>query len=171
MVLLVGAGLLGKSVYRLLHVELNFQPDNVAIVQVALPDAAYSKDPQVIAVEQEILRQVAALPGVTSVGIGNMIPLSGNGNTDWIRFEGKPYDGTHNEVNTRDVSVNYFETLQAKLIRGRFFNDADDASKPLVIVINRVAGEEVLSGRRPDWQAHWRHCDVAEVDADDHRDC
>jgi macrolide transport system ATP-binding/permease protein len=149
MVLLVGAGLLGKSVYRLLHVELNFQPDNVAIVQVALPDAAYSKDPQVIAVEQEILRQVAALPGVTSVGIGNMIPLSGNGNTDWIRFEGKPYDGTHNEVNARDVSVNYFETLQARLIRGRFFNDADDAPKPLVIVINQSLAKKYYPGEDP----------------------
>ena len=121
MVLLVGAGLLGKSLYRLLHVELNFQPDHLATVQVALPDAAYSKDAQVVAVQQEILRQVASAAGVKSVGVGNMLPLSGNGNTDWIRFEGRPYDGTHNEVNTRDVSVNYFETLQAKLIRGRFF--------------------------------------------------
>ena len=70
MVLLVSAGLLGKSVYRLLHVELNFQPDNLATVQVALPDAAYSKDAQVVAVQQEILRQVAALPGVKSVASG-----------------------------------------------------------------------------------------------------
>ena len=149
MVLLVGAGLLGKSVYKLLHVDLNFQPDNVAIVQVALPDAAYSKDPQVIAVEQEILRQVSALPGVTSVGIGNLIPLSGNGNTDWIRFEGKPYDGTHNEVNARDVSVNYFETLQAKLIRGRFFNESDDATRPLVIVINKSLAKKYYPGEDP----------------------
>jgi len=149
MVLLVGAGLLGKSVYKLLHVELNFQPDNVATVQVALPDAAYSKDPQVIGVEQEILRGVAALPGVTSVGIGNLLPLSGNGNTDWIRFEGKPYDGTHNEVNARDVSVNYFETLQARLIRGRFFNDGDDATKPLVVVINNSLAKKYYPGEDP----------------------
>ncbi len=149
MVLLVGAGLLGKSFYRLLHVELNFQPANLATVQVALPDAAYSKDAQVIAVEREILRQVAALPGVTSVGIGNMLPLSGNGNTDWIRFEGRPYDGTHNEVNARDVSVNYFETLQAKLIRGRFFNESDDASKPLVIVINQSLAKKYYPGEDP----------------------
>jgi macrolide transport system ATP-binding/permease protein len=149
MVLLVSAGLLGKSLYRLLHVDLSFQPDNVATVQVALPDAAYSKDAQVIAVQHEILRQVAALPGVTSVGIGNMLPLSGNGNTDWIRFEGRPYDGTHNEVNTRDASVNYFETLQARLIRGRFFNESDDASKPLVIVINQSLAKKYYPGEDP----------------------
>src|SRR5277367_2004042 len=149
MVLLVSAGLLGKSVYRLLHVDLNFQPENLATVQVALPDAAYSKDAQVVAVQQEILRQVAALPGVTSVAIGNMLPLSGNGNTDWIRFEGRPYDGTHNEVNARDASVNYFETLQAKLIKGRFFNEADDASKPLVIVINQSLAKKYYPGEDP----------------------
>jgi predicted permease len=149
MVLLVGAGLLGKSLYRLLHVELNFEPDHLATVQVALPDAAYSKDAQVIAVEREILRQVGALPGVKSVGIGNMLPLSGNGNTDWIRFEGRPYDGTHNEVNTRDVSVNYFETLQARLIRGRFFQESDDASKPLVIVINQTLAKKYYPGEDP----------------------
>ena len=149
MVLLVGAGLLGKSVYRLLHVELNFQPDNLATVQVALPDASYSKDAQVIAVEQEILRQISALPGVKSAGIGNMLPLSGNGNTDWIRFEGRPYDGTHNEVNTRDVSVNYFETLQGRLIRGRFFNQGDDATKPLVIVINQALAKKYYPGENP----------------------
>ncbi len=149
MVLLVGAGLLGKSVYRLLHVDLSFQPDNLATVQVALPDASYSKDPQVIAVEKQILEGVAALPGVTSVGIGDLLPLTGNGNTDWIRFEGKPYDGTHNEVNSRNVSVNYFETLQAKLIRGRFFNEADDATKPLVIVINQSLAKKYYPGEDP----------------------
>jgi macrolide transport system ATP-binding/permease protein len=149
MILLVSAGLLGKSVYRLLHVDLNFQPNNLATVQVSLPDASYSKDPQVIAVEQEILRQVAALPGVKSVGVGNLLPLTGNGNTDWIRFEGRPYDGTHNEVNSRDVSVNYFETLQAELIRGRFFNDADDATKPLVIVINQSLAKKYYPGEDP----------------------
>ncbi len=149
MVLLVSAGLLGKSLYRLLHVDLNFQPDNLATVQVALPDAAYSKDAQVVTVQHEILRGVAALPGVKSVAIGNMLPLSGNGNTDWIRFEGRPYDGTHNEVNARDASVNYFETLQAKLLRGRFFNEADDASKPLVIVINQSLAKKYYPGEDP----------------------
>jgi len=149
MVLLVGAGLLGKSVYKLLHVELNFQPDNLATVQVALPDASYSKDAQVVAVHEEILRQVAALPGVKSVAIGNMLPLSGNGDTDWIRFEGRAYDGTHNEVNARDASVNYFETLRAKLLRGRFFNEGDDASKPLVIVINQSLAKKYYPGEDP----------------------
>jgi predicted permease len=149
MVLLVGAGLLGKSFYRLLHVDLDFQPGNLATVQVALPDAAYSREAQVIAVQQEILRRVAALPGVKSAAIGNLLPLSGNGNTDWIRIEGRPYDGSHNEVNTRDVSVNYFETLQTRLLRGRLFNEGDDASKPLVVLINKSLANKYFPGEDP----------------------
>ena len=103
-VLLVGAGLLGKSFYRLLHVEIGFQPDHLATVQVALSDATYAKDEQVVAVERQIISRVASLPGVQSAGISSVLPVSFNGNTDWIRFVGRPYNGEHNEVNQRDVS-------------------------------------------------------------------
>src|SRR5271168_4654071 len=148
-VLLVSAGLLGKSFYRLLHVDLNFQPDHLATLTVALPDAAYSKDVQVVAVQHEILRQIAAIPGVQSVAIGDSLPVGGNGNTDWIRIEGKPYNGVHNEVNQRDASVGYFETLQVKLLHGRFFNESDDASKPLVVVINQALAKKYFPGEDP----------------------
>ena len=87
-VLLVGAGLLGKSFYRLLHVELNFEPDHLATIHVALPDAAYSTDAKIAALQNQVLRQVAAIPGVKSVAIGNLLPGSGNGNTDWDTHRG-----------------------------------------------------------------------------------
>ena len=58
------------------------------------------------------------------------MPVDFNGNTDWISFVGRPYNGQHNEVNQRDVSAGYFSTLQARLLRGRFFTEADDATKP-----------------------------------------
>ena len=53
-----------------------------------------------------------------------MLPVSFNGNTDWIRFVGRPYQGEHNEVNQRDVSPDYFTTLRARLVAGRYFTDA-----------------------------------------------
>ncbi|HEV2381808.1 MAG TPA: ABC transporter permease [Terriglobia bacterium] len=138
MVLLVGAGLLGKSVYRLLHVELGFEPDHLAALYVVVPEVRYGKDPQVVALGRQIVSGIASLPGIKSAGIASRIPLSGNGNTDWIRFVGRPYSGEHNEVNQRDVSSGYFTTLQAKLLRGRYFTDAEDASKPHVAIINRA---------------------------------
>lgn len=148
-VLLVGAGLLGKSFYNLLHVELGFQPEHLATMQVALPDLTYSKDEQIVAVARQIVARVATLPGVKSAALSNVLPVSGNGNTDWIRFVGKPYNGEHNEVNQRDVSSDYLKTLQAKLIRGRFFTDEEDASKPNVAIINKKLAQLYFPGEDP----------------------
>ena len=78
-----------------------------------------------------------------------LLPVSGNGNTNWIRFVGKPYNGEHNEVNQREVSSDYFKTLQAKLVKGRFFTEDDDASKPLVVVINKALARQYFPGEDP----------------------
>jgi predicted permease len=148
-VLLVGAGLLGKSFYRLLHVDIHFVPDHLATLEVATPEAKYSKDPQAIALERTIISRVSALPGVKSVGITSVLPVSYNGNTDWIRFVGRPYNGQHNEVNEREVSSEFFTTLQAKLLRGRFFTDDEDTSKPKVVIINKTLADKYFPGEDP----------------------
>jgi macrolide transport system ATP-binding/permease protein len=148
-VLLVGAGLLGKSFYKLLHVELGFQPDHLATVQVVLPETTYAKDPQVVAVSRQILARVSSLPGVKSAALTTELPVSGNGDTNWIRFVGKPYSGEHNEVNQREVSSDYFKTLQAKLVQGRVFTDDEDASKPQVTVINKALARLYFPGEDP----------------------
>jgi len=75
--------------------------------------------------------------------------LSYNGNTDWIRFEGRAFNGEHNEVNQRGVSSEYFNTLQAKLLRGRMFTDAEDMSKPHVVVINQTLAKKFFPGEDP----------------------
>ena len=148
-VLLVGAGLLGKSFYRLLHVDVGFQPDHLATLQVALSDASYPKDEQMVAVERQIISRVTSLPGVESAGISTVLPVSFNGNTDWIRFVGRPYSGQHNEVNEREVTSAFFPTLHAKLLRGRYFSDAEDASKPLVVIINETLANKYFPGEDP----------------------
>jgi predicted permease len=150
MVLLSGAGLLGKSFYRLLHVNLGFEPDHLAMLEVAAPPDRYGKDPQVVALGSRVVSQVASLPGVRSVGLVTQgLPLSGNGNTDWIRFVGRPYNGEHNEVNERHVSSAYFTTLHAKLLRGRYFTDADDASRPHVVIINQAMARKYYPDEDP----------------------
>ena len=148
-VLLVGAGLLAKSFYRLLHVDVGFQIDHLATLEVALSDASYAKDEQVVAVTRQIVNRIRSLPGVQSVGFSTVLPVSFNGNTDWIRFVGRPYHGEHNEVNQREVSPAFFSTLQAKLLRGRYFTDADDASKPQAVVINETLAKKYFPGEDP----------------------
>jgi macrolide transport system ATP-binding/permease protein len=148
-VLLAGAGLLGKSFYRLMHVELGFQPDHLATLGVAVPDTMYKSDEQRVALVRRVVSRVASLPGVKAVGLTTLLPVSYNGNTDWIRIVGKPFHGEHNEVNERDVSSDYFTTLQAKLVHGRFFTDAEDASKPRVAVINETLAKQYFPEEDP----------------------
>jgi macrolide transport system ATP-binding/permease protein len=149
MVLLVGAGLLGQSFYRLLRVNLGFQPDHLATLQVAALGPRYAKDEQTVALARQIVSRIATLPGVKSVGITSVLPVNYNGNTDWIRFVGRPYNGEHNEVNQRDVSAGYLKTLGATLLRGRYFSDAEDASKPKVVIINQALARKYFPGEDP----------------------
>jgi macrolide transport system ATP-binding/permease protein len=148
-VLLVGAGLLGKSFYHLLRVELNFEPDHLATLEVAVPNNTYAKDAQVVAVRKQILDRIAALPGVSSASTTSQLPVAGNGNTDWIRFVGRPYDGKHIEVNERDVTPNYFTTLKSRFIRGRLFTEDEDGTKPLVVIINQALAKEYFPNQDP----------------------
>ena len=149
-VLLVGAGLLGTSLYRLLHVDLGFSPDHLAMLEIAAPPTTYGTDAQAIALGRQIVSRMASLPGVKSVAITTrQLPVSFNGNTDWIRIVGRPHNGQHNEVNERDVSAGYFTTLQARLLRGRYFTDAEDESKPNVAIINQALGRKYFAGEDP----------------------
>jgi macrolide transport system ATP-binding/permease protein len=148
-VLLVGGGLLGKSLYRLLHVELGFQSDHLATLTVALSKTSYDKDEQVVAAARQIVNRAEGLPGVESAGTSSRLPVTSNGNTTWLRFVGKPYNGEHNEVNERDVSSAFFPTLQAKLARGRYFTDDEDGSKPHVVIINQTLAKRYFPGEDP----------------------
>ena len=148
-VLLTGAGLLGKSLYKLLHVELGFSADHLATIDIGLPDAAFSKDEQVVAFARAAVERVESLPGVESAALTSVSPVSCNCNTDWVRFVGKPYNGIHNEVNGRDVSAGFFSTIHARLLKGRYFTDAEDGSKPMVIIINETFAKKYFPGEDP----------------------
>jgi macrolide transport system ATP-binding/permease protein len=149
MVLLVGAGLLGKSFYQLMQVDAGFETDHLITMTVRAPMSSYEKDEQAAAFGRDVVDQIKGLPGVTSVALADVLPLSFNGNTDWIRFVGRPYNGEHNEVNQRLVSSDYFATLHAKLVRGRTFQDSDDATKRDVVVINQTLANKYFPGEDP----------------------
>ena len=88
-------------------------------------------------------------PGVTAVGLTSVLPVSFNGNTTWVRFVGRPYNGEHNEVNQRDVSPGYLATLGARLVAGRYFTADDDATRPKVVVINQAMARMYFPNQDP----------------------
>ena len=149
-VLLAGAGLLGTSFYRLLHVPLGFDPNQVATVRVIAPDQIYKGGKGRLAgFSREIVQRVKSLPGVESVGMTSLIPAQCDCATDRIHFPPRPYHGEHNEVDERHVSMGYLPALKAALVRGRFFTEDDDGTKPGVAVINEALARKFFPGEDP----------------------
>ena len=148
MILLVGAALLGQSLYRLLHVDVGLQADHLATLAVAAPAAKYSTNEQQAAFQRRVVNEASVLPGVQAVGVTSTPPLAG-GNTVWIRVDGRPYHGEHNEVQYREISAGYFTALGARLVRGRQFRADEDASKPAVAIINQSMARQYFPGEDP----------------------
>ena len=149
MVLLTAAGLLGQSLYRLLHVEVGFPVDHLATLQVRLPGTEFPDDPEQIAFTRRMLERIENLPGVRSAAVTSVMPVSCNCNSDWIRIAGRPYNGDHITVNDRNVSSEFFNTLHAKLLAGRYFSDAEDESKPGVVIVNHAFARKYFPGEDP----------------------
>jgi len=147
MVLLAGAGLLGKSLYRLLHVELGMNPEHVATVNLMAP--GNPKPEELVALYGEMERRVRSLPGVEAVGFTSDLPVRCNCDTDWIRIPGRPFHGEHNDVMERDASVDYLSALGARLKKGRWFTEQDDAKHPYVTVINETMARKYFPGEDP----------------------
>jgi predicted permease len=148
MVLLVGAGLLGKSFYRLLHVDLGIQPQHLALLGVRVPDS--TKQEQLLSLTQRVLQEAGRLPGVQSTALARQVPVANvaGGNTAF-EIVGQPRHKTEFESNDRQVGTNYFSTVQARLARGRYFSKTDDASKPRVAVVNETFARRFFQGQDP----------------------
>ncbi|HXR98316.1 MAG TPA: ABC transporter permease [Terriglobales bacterium] len=147
-VLLAGAGLAGKSLYRLLHVELGITPEHLVTFNINEPGATYDTSVKQIAAAQRIVDTVRALPGVVSAGVEtNGLPLDGNGNTTWFHFAGRPWHGEHSEAPFRPVGEDYFATLQARMFAGRGFARGDDKTRPNVAIVNRAFARVYFPGQ------------------------
>jgi predicted permease len=148
-VLLVGAGLLGKSLYLLLHVDLGFQPDHLATLAVTIPDS-YRTDAQVRALERLIESKVGSLPGAKSASISSNLPVHSWDGGVSIVVPGRVQLEDRNDLPERDVSASYLKTIGARLVRGRFFTEAeDDAAKPRVVVVNETLAKQFFPGEDP----------------------
>ena len=147
MVLLTSAGLLGKSFYHLLHVDIGMSPSHLAVMHVLKPGD--STDAQSIALERNVLSRLAALPGATSVGISSRLAVGDGDGWAHYRVFGRPHLDDGEEAIERMASVGYFETLRTRLLRGRYFTEADDASKPRVVIINQTMAKRSFPGEDP----------------------
>jgi putative ABC transport system permease protein len=140
LVLLAGAGLMIRSVGRLLHVDPGFDAANVLTASMSLVGSAYERDEQVVAATSRILERIEALPGVADAALASQIPLGGNMDMAGLHIEGRvlqnPADAPSAE--RYDVTPDYLRVMGIPLRRGRFLAETDRVGSPLVVVIGET---------------------------------
>jgi len=151
LILLVGAGLMMKSLYRLLSVDYGFRAERVLKMEMSLRTARYDKAPAVIGFWQQTLDRVCALPGVESAAAGTAIPLTNDHSRLDITVEGMPLlnPGGFPHPDMHTVSPDYEKTLGIRLLRGRGFTDADQENAPGVAMVNATFAERLFPRADP----------------------
>jgi len=141
-VVLVAAGLMVKSVARLSRVDPGIDPRNVLLLNVALPQPDFYGPPVRTTFCDDVQREVAALPGVRSVGAVSQLPLEGAGAGRGFEIDGRPAPNGDNSPSARYrlVCPGYFGSLRIPVLRGRDFTASDTTtSLPVAIVSESTA--------------------------------
>jgi putative ABC transport system permease protein len=138
LVLLIGAGLMARSFWSLLHVSPGFRTEHILTARLSLSGSRYPDARRIASFQRELLERVRNMPGVQSTGLTAYLPLSGSDNAWGFVIEGRPAlrTGEYNMAKYRPASPGYFETIGIPLLRGRGFDSADNADGPFVVVIN-----------------------------------
>ena len=160
LVLLVGAGLLINSFWRLLQVSPGFNPHNLLTMQIALPKTKYplSQPHQARAFYQQLIERVATLPGVQSVAATTSLPLTENSWGKMLSIEGRPAPTSMEMVPVvqyRQVTASYFNTLNVSLLKGRFFTERDNPDSLKVALINNEMARRFFPDEDPIGKRIW----------------
>jgi len=151
LVLLIGAGLMVRSFMEMMRADLGIKSDNVLALQISLPRESYQDDNKKIALYEQLLARVEALPGVTKVGGVNIVPFSSNDNSSTFQIVGRPPfpQGHEPDAETRVTTPAYFEAIGTALRRGRLFTAQDNAKSTRVVLVNEAFANRFLPGEDP----------------------
>jgi putative ABC transport system permease protein len=151
LVLLAGAGLMTKSLTRLMRVDPGFSAERVLTLQFSLIGEAYREDPQVVRFTNGVLEKVRALPGVEEVAAAGQIPMGGNADSFGFHIDGLMHPNPADDPSAERYSVTpgYFRVMNIPLRRGRIFTDADGASAAPVMLVSESAARLLFNGTDP----------------------
>jgi putative ABC transport system permease protein len=169
LVLLVGAGLMMKSLFRILSVDAGIRTEHVLTMDIDLRTSQYAKDPAILNFWDRLLTSVGQLPGVQAAALGTGLPLTDDHSRNDITVDGmeavKPGSYPHPDLHI--VSPAYVNALGLRLLAGRAFTDQDRKDAPHVAIVNALAARQLfprrsaiggrihfggLSEKTPDWR-------------------
>jgi putative ABC transport system permease protein len=149
-VLLVGAGLMLRSLWALERTPLGLQASSVLTMRVSLPVESYPNPEQVVIFYQRLLEKVRQLPGVSLAGAARSLPLGSTIGDFGLTVEGfNPPAGTHPKGDWQIVTDGYLEAMGERVLRGRGITAADTSDGMLVALINEELARRYFPGRDP----------------------
>ena len=147
LMLLVGAGLLIESLYRLRQEKLGFDPQHVYTMNTPFASDARVTPDQVWNFEQQVLARIKPVPGVTSVAVVSLPPLMGPNNLP-TQHEGHP-EHSIGGMEYRAISPQYFQTMRIPVIQGRGFQETDTNSSTPVVMVSETVARAWWKGKNP----------------------
>ncbi len=139
LVLLVGAGLMLKTLARLRGIDIGFQSDHLLTLRTILPRDKYKEPASRLAFFDRVMQGLRALPGVEDAAYNSTLPFLSTGNTQGYMVEGRPLPpGEPGDALFRVGDPEYLKTMRVRLAEGRLPDRRDVAGAPLVIVINET---------------------------------
>jgi predicted permease len=150
-VLVIVAGLLAQSFYRLLSVDAGFRADRVLTFELSLPDLKYPDQQHIAALYQRAIRSLQSQPGIESAAIVETLPIGGATESTGIRIPDwtPPNSGVRRYANYTVASPGFFATVGAPILRGREFLESDAANSMPVTVINDAMAKKFWPGQDP----------------------
>jgi predicted permease len=154
LVLLIGAGLVMRSFWRLMNVDPGFDPHRVLAMDLRLPESKYSEGPTRINFYQQLIEKVNALPGVESAAAISHFPLSQTYHSGAMTFEGVTANAERGnlasfEVDRRAITPDYFKVMKTSLLAGRFFTPQDESGGPPVVIIDETLARRLWPNVSP----------------------
>jgi putative ABC transport system permease protein len=150
LMLLIGAGLLIRTLWMLRNVDPGLDPRNVLALTPSIPATAYPQPAQEIAFYRQLLEKVDAIPGIMSAGAIDSLPLSGGSNQP-IQIEGRPVQAMADqpEVAVRVISPGYLHAMRIPLIRGRDFGGQDTSDSVGTVLISQSLAQRFWPNEDP----------------------
>jgi predicted permease len=152
MTLLVGAGLMTRSFAKLTAIDPGFDPENVVTMQVTLPPAKYADRARWTTFHDELVRRVAAIPGVAAAGLNSALPLGGRGAESPVIAEGQelPLRGAPGTVCLFQATTpDYLKAMSVALLKGRFFTAHDTSTSARVAIVDDALVKKLFGDANP----------------------
>ena len=151
LVLLIGAGLMVRTLWELSNIRPGFDPNDVLTMSLSVPANKFPTPAGQISFFERVLQQVRSTPGIESAGVIDDIPMGDGGSHQPVQVEGQPVlpMSDQPEVDVRSISAGYFSAMRIPLLRGRDLDASDVAGRAPTVIVSQSFADRFWPGQNP----------------------